>query len=289
MPRLSQAHHRALPGVLALDACPKVTLIDQDADTRIDLKRFFSSEMRVGSQTSKIKIKEKSFRVHHVLVDSVQDGQHRIFYCAHQRAVRSDPLVGRIPNLLTPLRSEDSEEPVTYSGYISGKYLDETVNTERTAFHIHDQFELPLADDLTWKDLIDGAVAAASEFLSPYTEPIRRSKEERIREYVQKEAPQYRPLVKHRSDWLDEIPANLPDDKLDVELYKIDQRYGIELRVKASELQASNGKVGSQDESRTVFEKFIEEWNEHGMAKLAPRCPQESHARILDRQTATAG
>jgi len=253
----------------ALDSCPKITLVDEDADTRIDLKRFFSSEMRVQSQTSKIKIKEKNFRVHHVLVNSAQDGQHRIFFCAHQRAVRSDPLVGKIPNLVTPLRGEDGQGSVIYSGYISGKYLDETVNTERTAFHIHDQFELPLVNELTWKDLIDGSVAAAGEFLSPYTEPIRRSNEERIREYVQKEAPQYRPLVKHRKEWLGEIPANLPDDKLDVELYKIDQRYATELREKATKLQASNGGVQSLEDSRLVFEKFIEEWNEHGMAKLA--------------------
>lgn len=253
----------------ATDAGPRIVLIDPDDEARIDLKRFYSDEMRVRSETTKFTIKDREFRANHVLVNSGADGQHRIFFCAHGRAVRSEGLANKVPNLVSPLKEPETGTSIVYSGYVSGQYLDENVNAERTAFHVLDQIELNLPGELSWEDLVQGMVAQAGEFLSPYTEPVRKSKQDRIQEYVHTQAPQYRPVIKHRREWLDEIPATLPDDKLDVELYKIDQRYGAELREESLQLQATNGKLSAAEDHRAVFERFIEEWNEHGMAKLA--------------------
>lgn len=255
----------------ALDACPRIFLNDPDADTKIDLKRFYTTEMQVQSESCQVSIKGKHFRVHHVLINSGHDGQHRLYFCAHLRAVHPEPLSNKVPDLVSPLRHPEDGRSIVYSGYVSGQYLDETVNAERTAFSLLDRLELDMPAEVSWPELVQGMVAHAGDFLSPYTEPVRRRKHDQIREYVHREAPQYRPLLKHRSGWLDEIPVGLPDDKLDVELYKIDQRYGAELREEAIQLQSAdgNGSVKDAEGHRAVFEKFIEEWNEHGMAKLA--------------------
>ena len=253
----------------AMDACPKIILLDPDDDERIDLKRFYTEEMRVRSESRTFALKGKDFRANHVLVKSGSDGQHRIFFCAHKRAVRSEGLANKVPDLVSPLKDPESGSSFVYSGYVSGHYLDETVNAERTAFQVLDHLELNLPGELSWQDLVDGMVAQAEEFLSTYTEPVKKLKHDRIREFVQTQAPQYRPVIKHRSVWLDEIPPSLPDEKLDVELYKIDQRYDAELREEAKQLQPANGKPKAADEHRAIFERFIEEWNEHGMSKLA--------------------
>jgi hypothetical protein len=253
----------------ALDACPRITLIDPDAEEKIELKQFYAEVMRVQSESRQFTIKGNDFRVNHVLINSGHDGQHRIFFCAHHRAVRSEPLSNKVPDLISPLRDREDGRSIVYSGYLSGDYLDKAVNAERTSFHVLDHLELNMPEELSWDELVRGMVAKAGEFLSPYTEPIKKTKHDRIREYVHTQAPQYRPVVKHRSDWLDEISANLPDDKLDVELYKIDQRYSAELRDEALHLQSVNGTAKTAQDHKSVFERFIEEWNEHGMAKLA--------------------
>ena len=253
----------------ALDACPRITLIDPDADDKIDLKRFYGEVMRVRSESRRFTIKGRDFRVNHVLINSGHDGQHRIFFCAHHRAVRSEPLTNKVPDLISPLKDREDGRSIVYSGYLSGEYLDQAVNAERTSFHVFDHLDLNMPEELSWEELVQGMVAQAGEFLSPFTEPIKKTKHDRIREFVHTQAPQYRPVVKHRSEWLDEIPVNLPDDKLDVELYKIDQRYGAELRDEALHLQSVNGTAKSAEDHKSVFERFIEEWNEHGMAKLA--------------------
>ena len=233
------------------------------------MKQFYAEEMRVRSESGQFTIKGQDFRVNHVLINSGNDGQHRIFFCAHRRAVRSEPLSNKVPDLISPLKDREDGRSIVYSGYLSGDYFDQAVNSERTSFNILDHLELNMPDELSWQDLVKGMVAQVGEFLSPYTEPIKKIKHDRIQEFVHTQAPQYRPVVKHRSNWLDEIPANLPDDKLDVELYKIDQRYDAELREEALHLQSVNGTAKSAEDLKAIFEKFIEEWNEHGMAKLA--------------------
>ena len=110
-------------------------------------------------------------------------------------------------------------------------YLDET-NAERTAFHVLDSLELDLPGELSWQDLVQGMVAQAGEFLSAYTEPIKKSSRTGFGGRPP-QAPQYRPVIRPepvaRRD-----PSSLPDEKLDVELYKIDQRYQAELRRRPS-------------------------------------------------------
>ena len=81
-----------------------------------------------------------------------------------------------------------------------------------------------------------GVGGCCKAYLSPFTEPIQKEKEERIRNYVQESAPQYRPLLKHRSKELDTIPPNLKDAELDVELYRRSHEYDIELKETASKL-----------------------------------------------------
>src|SRR4051794_38495013 len=109
--------------------------------------------MRVGSESRQFAIKGKVFRVNHVLINSGLDGQHRIFFCAHRRAVRSELLSNKVPDLVSPLKDPEEGRSIVYSGYLSGEYLDQAVNAERTSFYILDDLELNLSDELSWQDL----------------------------------------------------------------------------------------------------------------------------------------
>src|SRR5207245_1173959 len=88
--------------------------------------------------------------------------------------------------------------------------------------------------------------------------------------FVQNRAPQYRPVVKHRKDLLDRIAPELSDEKLDLELYKINQVYEADLREKSSTILTSLER-GPEDWEifRNKYATFLEEWNESGIAKLA--------------------
>ena len=161
--------------------------------------------------------------------------------------MKSESLTEKIPNLLPSLRIDGEEKATVYTGYLSGTYLDDMVNAERTGFALPEHFDLEFADDLSWHDILEASITSAAKFLTPYTQPIKQTKEEQIRDYVRNKAPQYRSVVKHRPEWLDEIQPNLSEEKLDVELYKIDKRYDTELKLESSKFLASVNAVELKD------------------------------------------
>jgi hypothetical protein len=152
---------------------------------------------------------------------------------------------------------------------MSGTYLDDTVTPERTSFYAHENDQLNLGGDVTWADLTSAAVQQAAHFLTPFTDPVREEKEQQIRRFVKDRAPQYRPLLKHKADALNTVPPNLPEEKLDLELYKLNQSYETELKERYQSLLEPPDTTAEPDTYEAQLEAFLQEWNELGMAKLA--------------------
>src|SRR5438132_8965493 len=107
------------------------------------------------------------------------------------------------------------------------------------------------------------SIEEASSFVAPYTTSVKNAKELRINDYVRNKAPEYRVVVKHRKDLLDPIPPDLSDEKLDVELYKANQRYEAELRQQSNTiLNSLEHGPDDWDSFAQQYSTFLEEWNE---------------------------
>ncbi len=211
-----------------------------------------------------IKIADQEFSIHNLRVRPTYGDGHRLYFCADKRLVTSERLEGKLPNLEASLKDENGK-PFVYSGYISGSFLDSTVNPERTDFVMPD--ENSAFGDPTWSSLVSTLASQAQEYLDPFTAPIKQEKEGRIREFVRTKAPSYRPLVKHRPEILNQIAANLSDDKLDQELYRLNQEYERSLKERSEQIAGAisiEGSIGAK-----TYDAFLEEWNEAGIAKLA--------------------
>jgi hypothetical protein len=244
---------------------------DRDLETH-DLKHIFDNEIQPHSKIDDFTIRERPFRATHLLVGTAYESQHRIHYCAHKRAVHTEALAGKLPDLPTTLKSaDDAKRSYVYAGYIAGDFLDETVTPERTSFDglNNDGQSNILPGQIPWPEVTDEAVARARIFLTPYTSPVKQAKQEQVQNYVRSQAPQYRALVKHRPDIIEKIPPNLPNDKLDLELYKHDQTYKAQLRAKSQEILAATKDATDIDDFDKRLEEFLEEWNDAGMAELA--------------------
>jgi len=254
-----------------LKTCPELFLHDEYEDTVLDLNRIFSSEMRLGSKAQQFQLKNHRFRLTHVRLLATRETEHSLTFCAHKRSVRTENLARMIPNVDTVLTEHETEKQFCYAGYVSGRFLDERVIPDRTEFDIsEDATPLGFGGELSWTELLDGAASKAERYLAPYTQPLQDAKRERIRHYVQSTAPQYRHLLKQKPDLIDRIPANVSDDKLDLELHRIDQIHDAELRTRYQQLLSEgDDEASSLEERRKRFEKFLEDWNEAGMSKLA--------------------
>lgn len=248
---------------------PTFFLHDDDEGDKYDLRRMFNKEILLGKSNVDIVVKGKKFHVTHVRTSATTDSENRICYCAHGCAVKVEGLKSKIPNLQRATLCDEAGTQFYYLGLVSGKYLDDRVNSERTRFDLFDELHLNMPDEVGWEELAQASVDSAKQYLSPFTGPIQKEKEERIRNYVQQSAPQYRPLLKHRGQELDSIPPNLKDAELDVELYRRSHKYDIELREIAGKLLSKKDDDQDYSELKKYFGKFIEEWNEQGISKLA--------------------
>ena len=254
-----------------LDTCPKIRVRDDREQTDIDLNQLFTTEMRLDVQSKDFQVKGNKFHVTHVRLLGPQDMKHSLSFCAHKRSVKAELLANHLPNLETALTEPEGEKKFVYAGYVSGPPLDMAVNSERTRFDMLDQSaDTVFTGELCWQDIVDAAVAKVKDFLEPYTRPLNEAKKERIRTFVATEAPQYRPLLKHKADRIDALRSNLTDQQLDVELYQIGQEWDLELRAEYRKLLDEKDETAtSQEEFRQRYERFLDDWNEAGISKLA--------------------
>ncbi len=250
---------------------PNINLNDPDEGKSIDLDGIYLNLMD-KTQADRIEIKGNKFDVIHFLLNAHADLGHKINYCGNHRVVLSENIEKRIPNLSSTLSKPDSDGSFVYSAYVMSEYLDLHVNQTRTGFDLFGEDGTLYSNEIKWDDIEGEVLSLSKNFLSPYTEELKKKKEERILDYVTEEAPQFRPLVKHFPNELDGIDPDVRDDELDTKLYEIQRKVESELSDKGNELL--NEKEFSEDgglseEYLDKFSKWWEEYNDLGKAALA--------------------
>lgn len=262
-------------------AVPQMLLRDEDdAEGKpVDLSAVFSELVQRETSTETLTIRKSRFQVRHLLLRATRDSRpHHVALCAHKRCVVHEPLRDRIPSLPDALDLPELGERVVYAAYVSGSLLDRTVNAERTGFTLPADGDLDFPDSVTRLELLNAVVERAKAHLRPHTSAMADRTVERIRAYVEKR-PRFRHLLKHCMDDIRALGADLPDDRLDIELYKIDRKHEIALREAGAEIVSA---AGTDDEdyakTRARLASFIEEANDAGKSVLADYV---AHRRVI--------
>lgn len=113
--------------------CPIVRLIDGEEAEALDLNKIFDDAIRSHTRKSRFRIEGHDFDVTHVRLYSGDPLQHAVHFCAHSRDVQSEVLYKHVAHLRQKL-DDGSGGHFVYMAYVASPYLDQRVNTERTAF-----------------------------------------------------------------------------------------------------------------------------------------------------------
>lgn len=259
-----------LPLFLAPD-CPKVSLRDEREE--IDLNTYFAEHYRASASRHPFVVAGESFTLHGFRLHRTDRSQHRLVYGAHFREVRDERLDRHLPNLHG--RLEDERGGFHYLGFVQGEYLDNRVSSERTAFAIPDepladsQSEALLPEEVTFKDLRTQALQAVQSDLGPLLQEINEAKRERIERFIDEEAPQYRPLKKHLSDFIDTIPPTASTSAVDTALHQELSRRERELKTEGRTIIDAAANVTDYEEYADRLRSFIDRFNEIGKSALA--------------------
>jgi hypothetical protein len=175
----------------------------------------------------------------------------------------------KILDLNAKLLDEDHKH-FKYAAYISANYLDELVNTERTDFNIPKEVDPLFPNRVSMDNITDATITEARKYLHDYLKPIVESKVSRINSYVEHQAPQYRAALKYRPEALERIAPNLSDEKLDIELHRINASINVELKERSHEvLTKRTEEITDLPQYIEKYKKLVEEITDYSQSQLS--------------------
>ena len=252
-----------------LGSCPTITIDDPASNKRIELQDLFAEEYQPISGSREFQLGNDIFSITDVLLKATSEAQHRVHFCAHNRAVESLPLAGKVPHLDGPLTTQEGGS-VVYSGYVTSRFLNERVDTERTGFNIDREEQLAFEGGSTWEELVSATVSAVSEYLEPLTAGLRERLLERVRTFVETKEPKYRPLLKSQKEEIEKLSGPFTDTALDLELHKILNNWRLEVRRDARErLDKVDTELSDFAAHREEYRRVLGEMQEISKSDLA--------------------
>lgn len=198
--------------------CPQITLKDNRGES-FNLNSYYEKTYKDSLHQDPMELRGKHYTLYHMLLAEGAD-KHELHLCANNREVKSYALSNYIPDMKKKLVND--EDAYYYVGYLAGDYLDEAVNTERSDFDFSDG---PLFGDTREPEIVETAVEYIRAYLSDELTKVADEKKTQIDMLVKTKRPQYRLLLNRHPEVYDRIPAGLPENKLDLELYKQQQQW----------------------------------------------------------------
>lgn len=254
------------------DSCPAIWLTDNLGSTSLNLVDLFRQE--VSGQVTRLpfKVRDMEFEARIVRFHSSANRQHSVSYCAHQREVRAQRASTLVPDLVAKL-SDEAGNPFVFLTYVSGTFLDDNVNSERTDFvFLQDSsLDIGLDDDLGKEELDEVIAQKIQQAAAPYLDELKREKRRDVEQFVANKAPEYRFILSEKyQQHLEKIPPRLKDEALDVALFKAQRQIEVEHREQAHAVQvARKDTLVESVQYKKLYEEYLEQENELGKAALA--------------------
>lgn len=202
--------------------CPGIILADEDGDLR--LNEIFQSEYWGNAKTDTVAIRDCAVEITTLRLTSREAKRHELHLCAHDRSVETCKLNEVVPILDGKLMDEEATGFYAYA-FVTGTCLDKAVNRERTHLDLPDSIEIGLPDLVSRADINAAVGQKVGEHLRDVLAPIIVERQRRIESYVDDKAPNYRPLFKHRAEAINGIGGKLTDEKIELELHKIQRDF----------------------------------------------------------------
>ncbi|MFN8255673.1 MAG: ATP-binding protein [Bacteroidales bacterium] len=245
-----------------LDKCPYIKLREVNGK-EILLQNHYATTIKGSIKNSDFSLNGATFKTSLLRVFNTRT-THNIHFCANERNVKTENLFKLLPDLGKYLK--DDAGNFVYHAYITSDYLNENVDTERT------DFDIPLEDEeelVTYKNIVSKAVENIETLLKPYLEITREEKFQEYKTHIYDSAPQFKPILKYKPEYITRMQPNLSGNKLNIELFKLQNELEVEVKELGDEILNSTDEVTNTAEYLEKYTKYIEKFNDIGKANLA--------------------
>lgn len=252
-----------------LGRCPTITLIDEgpDGPVRIEVNARLQ-EVECDDPVS-LAVGEHALQVLHVRRKHSSGRKHEAHLCAHQRVVESFGLTDYCDLSPEPYRNASGDN-VVHQAFVSGKALDEAVDSTRTRLDLPDGAPiLERAGALDLKTLRQQLGLHVDHRLAEVLRLERDENFKRVQAHIRTEQPEYRHLLTHQLEALQRLRWTNDPAKLDERLYRVQQEWDAKVRgrLKTVEDKATESEA-DPDLLADELAKVIADVNEQGQANL---------------------
>lgn len=229
------------------DNCPRLIL--NDLGNKIVVNDLFRLFTKGQVKLKKLKIRKNEFELSVIRLYNNRKVDNKIHYCANNREVLFDKISMDIPELDNFLIDKEGKH-FSIAVYVEGDFLDENVNEERTSINFSKgEMEFP---DQTSQEELRKAITDLLQF--EFEDQIQLLSDVRlvkVKEFVAQH-PRYKQLLKYKPESLKKIPSTLSEEKMELEVFKIQQE--LELEVK-KETKAVLKFIDTEDDMEDFDEK----------------------------------
>lgn len=245
---------------------PELIVTNQNNDF-INCSNYFEKHFRGNIMSKDFFVSDNEFILY--LTRSQNSLSHKIHFCAHNRSVREEGLFNRIPDL-GKYSIKDPAGHFYYQAFVVGKALDDNVGLERVGFDFPtEEDETETNDELTLAKVRKEAVNTIEILLTEYLNKIREEKIEKYFPVVQEDLPQYKFVFHHKTDEIKKLQPNLPKERLDIELYRIESNWKMEVKELGIKIIEESKDIQNLEEYKIRYEQFLSDFNEVGKSDLA--------------------
>lgn len=250
--------------------CP--TIVIKDLDKTIVVNDYFQTYTTKAVEAKLFTVNKNEFNLDIVKLYNTKP-DNKVHLLANKREVINFAISDSIPEIPDYFVDEAGQK-FSISIYVSGEYLDENVNEERTEINFDDENSL-FEESLTFENLKNEVTGIIREHFKENLKSFSEKKLNRVKNFVISH-PRYRHLLKYRPNDILTISNALDDSKLEVELFKIQQKMELEV---LNETKREMQNIVSKDEkiNQDLYEKILDVGN----AKLSEYIFHRKHVLNL--------
>ena len=201
--------------------CPDIRVID-GTNPATNLSEIYDSYM--GSDNSEIatfSLGEETFNVLHIKLQRSDKNNNVISYCAGNRIVNDEKIKDVVGLYDSAIQTESKS--FFYKCFVTAPYLDKHVAPDRFSFLIPDKRENDgdeLYSEIYFSDIRSKVLDAIRQYLAPFLRDAIEAGKEKIQDFVDKQAPYYKPILASLSEDEKSINPNSSNKVMDLLLHQ---------------------------------------------------------------------
>ena len=249
----------------------------KDGSNAYNLQELFEEYMHSSAVRQSIDIQGNKFDLTHIRFRASANKSHQLALCAASRLVKEESITGKIPGLYGKI--SDSEGEFTYTCYVSSKFLDSHVNSERTALNIPDSYDESVFEEteISLNVIRNRVLAEIKRHLASVLKDSITLGKERVDTFISQKAPRYRPIVRYVDEDALIVSPDSTDKELELHLHS--HWYEIEKELVSEGHDVMNPADASySDEYKERLSSYLEKAQDLKTSDLANYV---SHRRII--------